>query len=194
MEVTNRKRYLTLRRGKDNRYLSSLLSRIATKVQMLYRRHDSDDEVWCYRSTEETLTLLQASPRDRGRNWESARGNGERLQEDSKMEQQGPERSSKKKKREGEQGDEIHLICLVIHHHLVFYTHSHAYCRYMNTQTFACSLLMPGGGCCGGSAFEAVGRDMKLLLYASINSPLIPQSASRLSVPLSQLNTRKRMR
>lgn len=122
MEVTNRKRYLTLRRGKDNRYLSSLLSRIATKVQMLYRRHDSDDEVWCYRSTEETLTLLQASPRDRGRNWESARGNGERLQKDSKMEQQGPERSSKKNKREGEQGDEIHLICSVIHHFGVLHT------------------------------------------------------------------------
>lgn len=37
--------------------------------------------------------------------------------------------------------------------------------------------------------FEAVGRDVKLLLYASIDSPLIPLSASRLSVPLQRLNS-----
>lgn len=37
-------------------------SHVTTKVLILYRRHDSDDKVWCYRRTEETLTLLEASP------------------------------------------------------------------------------------------------------------------------------------
>lgn len=52
---------------------------------ILYRRHDSDDEVWCYRRTGEALTLVEASPRGRGRKWESARGNGERLEQGFKQ-------------------------------------------------------------------------------------------------------------
>lgn len=41
--------------------------------------------------------------------------------------------------------------------------------------------------------FDAVGRDVKLLLYASIDSPLILLSASSLSVPLQQLKSMQEM-
>lgn len=52
----------------------------------------------------------------------------------------------------------------------------------LQIKTSACMFKMPAGG----AAFDAVDRDAKLLLNASIDSPLIPLSASRLSVTLSQ--------
>lgn len=61
--------------------------------------------------------------------------------------------------------------------HICSYMNTHALC--VHTQN-AC-----WGKDCWGSAFEAVGRDVKLLLYASIDFALISLSASRPSVPLS---------
>lgn len=49
------------------------VSRITTKVLMLYRCRDCHAGVRCYGRTEDTLIFLEASPRDRGRKWECER-------------------------------------------------------------------------------------------------------------------------
>lgn len=158
---------------------------------MLCRCHESDDEVLCYRGTEESLTLLEESPRDWGRKRESARGNWERLEENSNSEQRRSERGGEKGKREGEQGADIHLAPSAVHWICCCCCFPFTHILHTQKHLHAHSKCLPGGRG-AAAAFEAAGQDVKLLLYAWIDSPLIPLSASRLHVPLSPVKHKAR--
>lgn len=53
-------------REKVNRDLHSSASHVTSKLPVPYKRHDSDDEVGCYRRTEGTLTHLEEGGNERG--------------------------------------------------------------------------------------------------------------------------------
>lgn len=149
------------------------------KVLILYRRHDSDVEVWCYRTTGEMLTLLEASPRDRGRKWESVWGNGERLKQGFKW--------GTMKVREATRRGSV-KVTVAEKSTVVSAVHT---CTYMNKQH------LPSHSKWGG-----VAEALHLKLWAKtwncscmLQSILLSSLCQRLDcVPLSQWNQRQEMR